>query len=89
MASAQVTVLGGRGRPARGHSVRGMRNRENRALSVICLLVLAALAGPYPTVAGLAETAAGLAGRALLTAGTVWLAITLLRPRGRTPEVTR
>ena len=96
MASAQVTVLGGRGRPARGHSFRGMRNRENQALSVICLLVLAALAGPYPTVAGLVETvaglvetAAGLAGRALLTAGAVWLAITLLRPRGRTPEVTR
>jgi hypothetical protein len=66
-----------------------MRNHQNWALSMTCLLVLVALAGPYPTVAGLAETAVGLAGRALLTAGTVWLAITLLQPRGRTPEVTR
>ena len=53
------------------------------------MLVLVALAGPYPTVVGLAETAVGLAGRALLAAVTVWLAITILQPRGRTPEVTR
>jgi hypothetical protein len=69
-----------------------MRNEtvlQHWALPVTCSLVLAALAGPYPTVAGLAETVVGLAGRALLTAGTVWLAITLLEPHGRTPEVTR
>jgi len=66
-----------------------MRNPQNWALSVICWLALVALTGSYPTVAGLAETAVGLAGRALLTAGAVWLAITLLRPRGRKPEVTR
>jgi hypothetical protein len=57
-----------------------MRNPQNWAWSVTCLIILLARTGPYPTVAGLAETAAGLAGRALLTAGVVWLAITVLRP---------
>ena len=56
---------------------------------MLYVLVLAMLAGPYPTVGGPAETAIGLAARALLAAGTVWLASTLLKPRGRTPEVTR
>ena len=71
---------------------------KRRALSVTAWMIVAALiggpglsGGPYPTVAGLAETVVGLAERALLTAGTVWLAIALLQPprRGRTPEVTR
>ena len=66
-----------------------MRNPENWALPVTGLPVLTMLAGPYPTAVELAKTAVGLAGRALLAAVTVWLAITLLQPRGRTPEVTR